>query len=66
MFSSQYEYEKRAKVNYDNIREYCLMEQVNEEHLRTAIKRNKKLGNKLTKKSRLYGILLIIKSVLRN
>lgn len=37
MYNSYYEYEKCHNNIYDQIREYCICERVNEEHLRSLI-----------------------------
>lgn len=50
MFTSLYELEKCNKTNYDSVREYCLVEKVNEEYLRAAIRKNKGVEDKPTKK----------------
>lgn len=46
MLRSFYEFEKTTKNRiYDNIREYCKAEQVNEEHFRACLRRKGKMGS---------------------
>jgi hypothetical protein len=39
-----YEYEKLNKVVYDDLREFCLCERINEEYMRSLIKKNNYFG----------------------
>jgi hypothetical protein len=36
-----YEFEKRDRAIYDGLREFCLVEKTNEEHLRAVLKEKK-------------------------
>lgn len=59
MYRSLYEQEKVNKINYDDIREYCKAEQVNEEYLRYSIRKNG-LEDKPTIKNIILAILIFI------
>jgi len=44
ILGSLYEHEKTNRDVYDNIREYCAIEQVDEEYLRSSIRKNGSWG----------------------
>ena len=42
MYDSLYDFERRNETRFDTIREFCLLERLNEESIRSSIKRHRK------------------------
>lgn len=57
MLNLFYEYEKTNRIIYDNVREYCLAEQLNEEYFRSSIKNRG--GSKHMKKHIMITALIL-------
>lgn len=57
MLEGHYKFEKRNEANYDSIREYCVLEKVNEDHFRVLLKKEG-MVNETAKQSKIIGNLL--------
>lgn len=58
MLKSLYEHEKGNRAIPDDVRKYCIDEQINEEYFRTFIRKNK-LGGKSMKKNIITALLIM-------
>jgi hypothetical protein len=58
MLKSLYEHKKTNKNIYDGIRQYCIVERVNEEYLRSSISENG-LGGKPIKRYIIIAVLIL-------